>query len=72
MGSITRKDLVETLRFLATDDYECDFCPMQDVEKDSEEDECSNECKNFIMKKAAQMLEDDGMIMKVWWRRGEK
>lgn len=68
--NITRKVMVDTLRFMAQPHFECSKCPMQDVSLPVD-DCCDMECEAWVLKKAAQMLEDDGMIMKAWCRYGE-
>lgn len=70
MTKIKRRDLVDTLRFMAKPNFECSYCPMQEVNM-SEDDRCDMECEAWVLKKAAQMLEDDGIIMKAWCVYGE-
>ncbi len=56
--------MVDTLKFLSQSNPECDKCPMQYAPNDIA---CGdNGCEKLIMEKAAQMLEDDGLIMKAW------
>ena len=56
--------MVDTLRFLSQNTPECDRCPMQNEPSNIE---CGdNGCSKLIMSEAAQMLEDDGIILKAW------
>lgn len=60
--NLDRKMLVETLRFHSQETFECDKCPLQDILM-AQNDTCEYECSKWVMSKAAQMLEDDGIIM---------